>query len=63
MVRNGIILEGIIYELKESPTEAVCKNCDLGEVCKRQYDSEGPCYTFDVPFSYHFKKYRNRKKE
>lgn len=56
MVRNGIILEGIIYELKESPTEAVCKNCDLGEVCKRQYGSEGPCYAFDVPFSYHFKK-------
>lgn len=60
MVRNGIILEGIIYELKESPTEAVCKNCDLGVLCQTQYKSEGPCYTFDVPFNYNFKKYDSK---
>lgn len=60
MVRNGIILEGIIYELRESPTEAVCKNCDLGELCEKNLNSPGPCLNFDEPINYHFKKYDSK---
>lgn len=59
MVRNGIIIEGVLYELKECNHE-VCKNCDLGELCEKNINSPGPCLNFDVPFSYNFKKYDSK---
>lgn len=58
MIENGIIIKGIIYELKEGPAMFLeaCQNCDLRELCMKNPTSPGICLTFNVPINYHFKK-------
>lgn len=58
MIENGIIIKGVLYELKEYPGNAhdVCKNCDLRELCAKNPSTPGICLNFDVPIYYHFKK-------
>lgn len=61
MIENGIIIKGVLYELKEGPAMfyEACQNCDLRELCIKNPTSPGICITFDVPLNYHFKKCEN----
>lgn len=58
MIENGIIIKGVLYELKEESATfyEACRNCDLRELCMKNLTSPGICLTFDVPINYHFKK-------
>lgn len=58
-MKNGIIIDGKVYELVKSDDFNCCKNCDLREDCEIS-KVKGPCRSFENHEDKHFK-LRNEK--
>ena len=64
MIQNGIILDGVVYELTTGfPDNAcsLCGNCELHEKCMELSDGS-PCYFFADSFRKVFRKVKMERK-
>lgn len=53
-MKNGIIIDGKVYELVKSDDFNCCKNCDLRKDCEIS-KVKGPCRSFEKHEDKHFK--------